>query len=153
LTLLSGTGIFQPTQITNIITPDLYEVDYENNVITVNACRVPSSLTSQPIGSITFSFIKLPDYITSTPPIKVYSYSDNAREDIIISDDEGVSLNADMMTPGVFEQVLFKPSNFYAFSDNVSYTLHVRPQHEMRPDSRIIIDMPPTLIFDQDRGC
>ena len=119
----------------------------------VDACRLPGTLKSSPVGSITFELIKLPDYITSTPPIKIFAYSDADRQDLVIDDPNGVGLQAKQMIPGLFTELLFKPSNFYAFSDNVSYTIFAKPQHDMSPTSRIVIEMPPTLIFDQSKGC
>lgn len=83
----------------------------------------------------------------------MFGYSDNARQDQVIDDPIGVPLDASQMQPGLFFQMLFKPSSLYAYTDNVSYTIYARPQHNMKPDSRIIIEMPPHLIFDQERGC
>lgn len=94
MALVQGSGIFQPSQDTNVLNSNLYSVDYENNSILVEGCRLPNSLTTAPVGAITFSLIKLPDYVTSTAPIQVFGYSDNARTDQIIDDPIGVPLDA-----------------------------------------------------------
>lgn len=94
-----------------------------------------------------FYFIKLPDYITSTDPIDIQAFSlpemDESCE--IINDPSGVPIEADQMTPGRFDLIAFTPSNFFAFATQVKYSIEVRPQHDLYPDSRLVIKMPPTL--------
>jgi len=57
------------------------------------------------------------------------------------------------MKPGLFAFDMFKPSNFYASATRVAYTIHVRPSHELTPESRVIIDMPDLLTFNRALGC
>lgn len=64
-----------------------------------------------------------------------------------------MSLTREQMQPGFLELVEFEPKNFYAFVEDVSYTVQIKPEHDMLPSTRIILTMPKTLKFDEDKGC
>ena len=58
-----------------------------------------------------------------------------------------------MLQPGTLDLVEFAPSNYYAYVEDVKYTVKIRPAHDMLPTTRIVIDMPEFLIFDRAAGC
>lgn len=155
LQLVVGQGIFKPAPTLDILPTDLYSVDIEKNTITVQGCQVPESLTTAPGGSVEFHYIKLPDYVTGTDPIDIQVFSAKAMDasTIVIDDPSGVPLGRDQMVPGNFTQLQFQPSNFFAFATQVSYQIVVVPQHDLYPESKIVITMPPTLTFNQAEGC
>lgn len=44
--------------------------------------------------------------------------------------------------------IQFRPSNFFAFVKDVSYTITIAPSHDMLESTRVVITMPETLTFD-----
>ena len=62
---VKGTGFFTPPRDRGsgeFNTGD-YKVDTLGNSVVVDACHALKNLITEPIGSLTFYFIKLPDYI------------------------------------------------------------------------------------------
>jgi len=71
----------------------------------------------------------------------------------VVDDPTSAKVASDEITPGEIEAEVFKPSSYYASSEGVTYTIHLRPEHGLTPESRIIIDMPDLLTFDRAEGC
>ena len=59
----------------------------------------------------------------------------------------------EMLQPGTLDLVEFAPNNYYAYVEGVTYTLKIRPAHDMLTSTRIVLDMPEFLIFDRGAGC
>ena len=95
--------------------------------------------------------------MTDTDPVEVFAYSDAGYQDLVYLETKaeggGLSVTREMLQPGTLELVEFAPSNYYAFVEGVTYTLKIRPAHDMLPTTRIVIDMPEFLIFDRAAGC
>ena len=111
---------------------------------------MPYSLSSTPYGTLTISVIKLPDYVRDLEPIAVKVYADDIFTNLVVDDASSARIMASDLTPGDFIVEEFRPSNYYASATNVVYNINVRPQHGMKPESRIVIEMPPHLIFNQE---
>ena len=58
-----------------------------------------------------------------------------------------------MLKPGLMKLVEFRPSNYFAFMKDVSYTIVIIPSHDMLPSTRVVLTMPKTLYFDPANGC
>lgn len=95
----------------------------------------------------------MPDFVQTLKPIEVKVYSDSILANLVVNDPTSAQIKNSDMTPGWFTAELFRPSNFYASATKVAYTLFVRPQHGLTPQSRIIIDMPALLTFNRQDGC
>lgn len=119
----------------------------------VEGCRLPDALSATPFGTLIVSFIKLPDYIQEIDPIKVKVYADTFQSNLVIDDTQTAKLDQSDLTPGEIVAELFKPSNYYASAENVVYSVYLRPEHGLTPESRIIIDMPELLEFNRTEGC
>jgi hypothetical protein len=124
------------------------------NTVYVEGCKTTGTLTSRPFGIIEFGYVQLPDYVVDTEPFKIYGFSDAAyTKEIFVSDDRGVRLTKDKMSPGPLELIEFTPSNYYAFVEEVTYTVIIKLRSAVYPSTRIIIQMPPTLTFSEATGC
>ena len=108
---------------------------------------------TNPTGSVIFNYIKLPDYIRSSKGIQIDVYSDPKRSMGIIQSHQQLKLDRNQLEPGLMDLVLFKPSNFYAWTPQVSYTFHIRPSHDLYPSARIIVTLPKHISFDKRQGC
>ena len=99
----------------------------------------------------------LPDYVTDTDPVELYAYSDNAYQDLVFEESKsgggGLAVSRAMLQPGLLDLVEFTPSDFYAYVEDVSYTVSIRPSHDMMPTTRIVLTMPENLKFDAAKGC
>ena len=118
------------------------------NSVTVEACKTTSELRSpRPFGTISFGYIELPDYVVETEPFKIYGWSDAAQRMDIFAQEEGtgVRLTTNNMKSGPIELIDFTPSDYYAFKENVSFTLVIKTSSLSYPSVRIIIAMPPTI--------
>lgn len=133
LELVQGWGIFQPSDSENALTTNDFDIDMTTNSITVRGCQTADALSSAPSGTIEFNFLKLPSYITSTGGIQMHAYTDSTmtEEFLVIADPEGIPIDSSQLTPGYFEMISFIPSNYFAFSPMVSYTIEVKPQHNL----------------------
>ena len=60
-----------------------YRVDLQTNTVFVEACKVPRFLSLRPAGTITFSFVLMPDYLSELPPVEMFVYNDNAYSSLI----------------------------------------------------------------------
>ena len=87
------------------------------------------------------------------PPIKILVYTNQVLTNLVINDPASAKISALSLTPGLITAELFKPSNFYASATNVAYSIYVRPQHDLTPQSRILITMPDLLKFNRTQGC
>jgi hypothetical protein len=110
-------------------------------------------LGSNPQGSVTFSFIKLPPYIERTEPIHVVAYSDERMNYPIISTQQNLFIDKEDLKPGLLNLEFFKPSSYFAWTPDVSYTIHIRPTHDLTFDAKIIVTMPENLTFNPADGC
>jgi hypothetical protein len=73
---------------------------------------------------------------------------------LVVDDPSSAQLKVSDITPGLFAVDLFRPTNYFASATKVGFTIHVRPQHNLTPQSRIIIRMPDLLTFDRSgEGC
>jgi hypothetical protein len=84
---MKGTGFFTPTRDNGSgeLNTGEYLVDTDDNSVVVNACKTIRNLISAPVGSLSFYFIKLPDYIQDTDHFKIDIFSDVKRAMPIIS--------------------------------------------------------------------
>jgi hypothetical protein len=57
------------------------------------------------------------------------------------------------LKPGVVALEFFKPSSYFAWTPDVSYTIHIRPSHDLTYDAKIIVTMPENLTFNVADGC
>lgn len=80
-------------------------------------------------------------------------YADKFLSNLVVDDPSSAKINSDEITPGEIVAEAFKPSSYYASSEGVTYTIHLRPEHGLTPESRIIIDMPELLTFNRTFGC
>jgi len=62
-------------------------------------------------------------------------------------------LNKDQFAPGLMDLNKFQPSNFYARAPNVSYTIWVKPSHDLGTSARVVVTIPANIIFDKDKPC
>jgi len=150
---MEGQGFFKPSINSEDLHTGLYEVDLQRNTVKVLGCTQENYLGSNPSGSVIFNYIKLPDYIRSSKGIQIDVYSDPKRSMGIIQSHSQLILNRDQLEPGLMDLVLFKPSNFYAWTPNVEYTFHIRPSHDLFPSARIIVTLPKHISFDKRQGC
>ena len=99
----------------------------------------------------------LPDYVTDTSPIEVYAYSDNAYLNLVFEESRnyggGLVITREQLQPGHLELLEFTPSNDYAFVEDVTYTVVIKPTHDMLPSTRVILNMPENLNFNAAKGC
>ena len=58
-------------------------------------------------------------------------------------------ITREMLQPGYLELVEFTPSNEYAFVEDVTYTVVIKPTHDMLESTRVVLTMPENLKFDQ----
>ena len=93
----------------------------------IEGCRLSESLTANPFGTLTLSFVRMPDFVQTLKPIEVKVYSDSILASLVVSDPTSAQIRNSDMTPGWFTAELFRPSNFYASATKVAYTLFVRP--------------------------
>lgn len=112
------------------------------NTIKIEACRLSDYLTENPFGTLTIKSVRMPDYIDQQEPIAFRVYSDKALTSLVVDDPSSAQLKMSDITPGLFTVELFRPTNFFASATKVGYTIHVRPMHNLTPESRIIIRMP-----------
>jgi hypothetical protein len=79
----------------------------------------------------------LPEYVDDTNPIEVFAYSDYAYSDLVFEESKksggGLIITREMLQPGHLELLEFVPSNDYAFVQDVTYTVSIRPTHDMQP--------------------
>lgn len=119
----------------------------------VEGCKQPYTLSSRPYGVVTFSYVLLPDYVTDTDPVELFAYSDNAYQDLVFEESKanngGLAVTREMLQPGVLDLIEFAPSDYYAYVEDVTYTIQIRPSHDMLPSTRLIIQMPINLKFDE----
>lgn len=62
-------------------------------------------------------------------------------------------MSKDKLGPGLMELKKFQPSNFYAWTPNVSYTIWVVPSHSLGKTARVVVTMPTNLVFDINKPC
>lgn len=153
--LVKGTGFFTPLRDNgsgDLNTGD-YLVNTSDNSVVVNACMSMKNLISKPIGSITFYYIRLPDYIQDTDNFKIDIYSDEKRAMKIIQSYDQLKLTKNLLAPGLLALKKFLPSNSYAMTPNVSYTIWFTPSHGLKVNARVVLTMPTNLVFDLDKPC
>ena len=77
------------------------------------------------------SYVLLPEYVTDTEPIEIYAYSDYAYSDLVFEESKnyggGLIVTREMLQPGFMELLEFTPSNDYAFVEDVTYTVVIKP--------------------------
>lgn len=83
-----------PTRSNTLNTGD-YQIDPLSNTVDIKGCQVTSKLTSQPNGSVTFYYVKLPDNIGSTDFFKIDIFSDAKRAMKIIESHDQLVLSKD----------------------------------------------------------
>jgi len=155
MTLMKGTGFFTPLRDngTGEMTTGDYEVDTVDNSVVVNGCKAMKSLISKPVGSLTFYYIRLPDYIQDTENFKIDIYSDEKRAMKIIESYDQLKLTKHQLRPGLLALKKCLPSNAYAMTPNVSYTIWFTPSHSLKTTARVVLTMPTNLVFDVDKPC
>lgn len=118
---------------------------------------MPANLNPRPFGILELSYVLLPEYVTDTNPIEVYAYSDDAYLNLVFEESRnyggGLVITREMLQPGHLELLEFTPSNDYAFVEDVTYTVVIRPTHDMLASTRVVINMPENLRFDAAKGC
>ena len=131
---------------------DYFIIDIPNNTVYVEGCKDTEYLSSRPFGVITFSYVQLPDYVSDTNPVELYAYSDVAYSDLVFEESKlnggGMVITKTMLQPGNLDLLEFTPSSYYAFVTGVTYTVSIRPHHDMLESTRVIITMPENLKFD-----
>ena len=86
-----GSGFLSPTRNSKgVLNTGDYEVDPLTNSVIVSGCK--GSMTSKPSGSLTFHYIKLPDYIQDSDYFKINIFSDSKRAMPIISSSDQLRL-------------------------------------------------------------
>lgn len=87
----------------------------------------------------------------------MFAYSDYAYTDLVIEESKnyggGLRITREQLLPGFMELLEFTPSNDYAFVEDVTYTVVIKPTHDMLASTRVVLNMPENLTFDQARGC
>lgn len=131
LTILQGDGIFKPSDTGYQLPTTSYTIDLQANTIYVEGCTQPSNLTPRPFGILELSYVLLPEYVTDTEPIEIYAYSDYAYSDLVFEESKnyggGLIVTREMLQPGFMELLEFTPSNDYAFVEDVTYTVVIKP--------------------------
>lgn len=106
-------------------------------------------MSQTPFGILDLSYVLLPEYVTDTNPIEVYAYSDYAYSDLVFEESKesggGLIITREMLQPGFLKLLEFTPSNEYAFVGDVTYTVSIKPTHDMMPSTRIVLTMPENL--------
>ena len=158
LQILAGDGIFAPSLGGDGQLPtNTFTIDMNANTVLVEGCSQPEFLSSRPFGVIEFSYVLLPDYVSDTAPVELYAYSDYAYTDLVFEESRanggGLIVTREMLQPGHLDLIEFVPTNYYAFVEDVTYTLSIRPSHDMYAETRIVLSMPENLKFDIARGC
>lgn len=155
LLAMYGDGFFTSNRRTsdNSLSSGLYEVDLNDNSVKVKGCNSLPFLGSNPSGSVTFDFIRLPSYIERTEPILVTAYSDERMNYPIMSTQDSLFVDKEDLKPGLLALEFFKPSSYFAWTPDVSYTIHIRPSHDLTFDAKIIVTMPENLTFNPADGC
>jgi len=127
LQVLTGEGIFAPSINENEMPTNYWRVDRFSNTLYVEGCRVPELLSSRPFGALKLSFVLLPDYVADVEPIQLFAYSDRAYTKLVFKETKdsggGMPILQTMLLPGKMELIQFRPSNYFAFVEDVNYTI------------------------------
>ena len=97
--------------------------------------------------------MKLPDYLIPINPLKMKAYADIFRTQLVLSDIKDDNEAYNQMRPGFLTLDSIIPSDDKAYTQNVAYTILFTPSHTSHKDTRIIIDMPKHLVFQEGQNC
>ena len=148
---IEGDGVFKPLGSGNTLPSDSWKLDIKENTIYIEGCKDPNYISSRPIGDIAFSYVLLPDFVADTDPVEVFAYSDSAYKDLVFQETKesggGLEITREILQPGFLDLVEFSASSYYAFVKDVTYTVIIKPAHDMFTTTRVILTMPEHLTF------
>jgi hypothetical protein len=119
----------------------------------IKGCQDTSQLTEKPFGAITFSVIKLPDYMLQISPMFIHAYSDALRTQVLVSETRDDNAAFNQLMPGFLTLDAFLPSDYSAYTQNVNYTIMFTPSHTCTPSTIVVIKMPKYLVFQAGQSC
>jgi len=104
LSQIKGDGFMTPPNSdTGSLNTGDYLIDPLTNTVDITGCQMTSKLTSEPYGSVTFFYLKLPDTIGSTEFFQIDIFSDPKRAMKIIESNNQLIMSKEQLAPGLME--------------------------------------------------
>ena len=80
---LQGEGVFAPL-VGETLPSTSYKIVYAENTVEVSGClNVEYIKTQRPFGTLYFSYILMPDYVSDVEPVEVLAYSDDGFQNLV----------------------------------------------------------------------